>query len=233
MPVNLEIHLTPKAGLLKDSAIFLTNMKAIYILSTLLLFFYNCYSQVIKERQLSLGVLYSRHGSGDINGVMVDVGYEFNLKDRFSFYNNLSFTLHSGKEIFYDLTPQPTNPDYQTQPLNFVTAGIQSSPTIFYSLINGKKQRFKIGVGGVIRYQANSFPDRYLYYYRSNNWDEPFYIIKEIQPSVFTVGYKISFNYVFINKLKTSYSFIGSYQNDTNGDLIFGLGFQIARKLFK
>lgn len=180
---------------------------------------------------LSLGVSYSRHGSGDLNGYLIDVGYEYNFKKRFSFFNNLAFSVHSDKDFAYDIVSQPNNPDYQSKPLIFVTTGLQTTPTIFYAVINGENQKFKIGAGPVFRYQENSLPDGYSYNKGNNTTRENYYIIKGVQPKIFTVGYKLSVDYLFLANPKNSYHLKAFYQNDTNGDLIVGIGISYAHRI--
>lgn len=182
-------------------------------------------------RQLSFNLLYARHGSGDMDGVAIELGYEFSLGKKLSFYNDLAFTLHSQKEMFYALSSDSFDPNYPTEPLNFVTAGIQTSPTLYWNFLKNEKQNLKIGGGTVIRYQANSFPDAYNFYYRPDRWREPFYVIKDVQPSVLTIGYKLSLEYVFLNTSKILLGAKAFYQNDTNGDLLAGFGVSIKRKL--
>lgn len=180
---------------------------------------------------LSLGVSYSRHGSGDLNGYLVDIGYEYQLKKRFSFYNNIAFSVHSDDAYGYDWIPQPTNPFLQSKPLIFVKSGIQTTPTIFYAISDKEFSKFKIGLGPVLRFQESSSPTKYSY----NNGQEfniaNYYVILGVQPKVFTVGYKFSVDYMFTMNPKNSFSLKAFYQNDTNGDLIVGLGFSYAHRI--
>lgn len=214
-------------------------MKSKLLLSLLILITTFCEAQtrldtlkkIESNGSLSLGVSFSRHGSGDLNGYLVDIGYEYQLKKRFSFYNNIAFSVHSGRDFAYDLIDQPPNPDNQSKPLIFVTSGVQTTPTLFYAIANGEKQKFKIGIGPVFRFQENSLPDSYIYYKRRDFLRENYYVIREIQPKIFTVGYKFSIDYAFAVSQKNRLSLKAFYQNDTNGDLLVGIGLSYAHRI--
>lgn len=180
---------------------------------------------------LSLGVSYSRHGSGDLNGYLVDIGYEYQLKKRFSLYNNIAFSVHSDKDFGYDMISQPTNPFLQSGPLIFVKSGIQTSPTLFYAVSDKKCSKFKIGAGPVIRFQESSYPAGFSYNSGREFNISNYYIIKGVQPKIFTVGYKFSIDYMFAVKPNNSFSLKAFYQNDTNGDLIVGFGLAYSHRV--
>lgn len=180
---------------------------------------------------LSLGVSLSNHGTGDLNGYLIDVAYEYQLKKRFSFFNNLAFSVNSGQDGGYNLIDQPNEEYNQSKPLIFVKSGIQTTPTLFYALVNRENQKFKIGVGPVFRYQENSLPNLYSYTKANSSVPQNYYVIKEVQPRVFTVGYKFSFDYLFLNKPKSTYNLKAFYQNDTNGDVIVGIGLSYSHKI--
>lgn len=181
---------------------------------------------------LSLGVSYTRHGTGDLNGYLIDIGYEFNLKKRFSFYNNIAFSINSDRDYAYDnVTKSTVNPFNDTKPLIFVTSGVQTSPTLFYAIANREKQKFKFGIGPVFRYQESSLPNGYSYSNGESLGIENYYVIFGVQPRIFTIGYKVSLDYAFLVTPRNRFSLKYFYQNDTNGDLLVGIGFSYAHKI--
>lgn len=181
-------------------------------------------------RNLNIGVLYARHGSGDLEGSIIEIGYELPVSKRFSINNNLGFTLHQGKEIFYVASGGVADPQYPTAGLYWNTTGIQTASVINFAVINSKKQKLKIGAGLLARYQVTSLPDRYQYYYMPNRFREPFYVISETTPVTFSVGYRFQLEYLFLNKKKFSVGVKGFVQN-SNSDLIAGFGFIASRNL--
>lgn len=180
---------------------------------------------------LSLGISSTNHGTGDLKGYLIDVGYEYNLKNRLSFYNNISFSVNSGKDDADDFIQQPSDPTLQTQPLIFVTSGIQTTPTIFFAILNNEKQKFKIGIGPLLRFQEQSRPTLYSYSSGRRFDTSNYYTVRENQAKVFTVGYKINLEYVFFSSPRNRFSFRVFFQNDTNGDTLPGVGLAYAHRI--
>lgn len=175
-------------------------------------------AQAPKYRAFSGALSYATHGSGDMIGAAVEFGYEFGLSQRLSLYNNLGFTFH-GQRGYYISSPE-------TAPY-FVTAGIQTTPTLLFAVINGKHQKLKIGGGGVARLQINGHPNAYGVR-SSPNGD--IYIFRESEGVRFNVGYRFGFEYVFLGRPKYDLGFRSFFQNDTNGDALLMLGLQFSRK---
>ncbi|OAQ42068.1 hypothetical protein A5893_02845 [Pedobacter psychrophilus] len=182
------------------------------------------------NKSLLFGAFYSRNGSGDLDGFAIELGYNYQFKERLSFYNNLVFTIHSQTDPFYNFIAQPTNPIDKTQPLHFVTAGLQTSPTLFYTLFQGKNQKLNIGAGTVIRFQNTGLPEKFAYGYDNDKDIQPSYKIYQIHPTSLSIGYQFALDYIYLSTKKLNYSLKGFYQNDTNSDLIVGIGLTISRK---
>ncbi|TAD90803.1 MAG: hypothetical protein EAY75_04160 [Bacteroidetes bacterium] len=176
------------------------------------------FAQAPKYRALSGALSYATHGSGDMLGTAIEFGYEYGLNKRFSLYNNLGFTFH-GQQGLYITSPE-------TAPY-FVTAGIQSTPTLLFAVINGKRQKLKIGGGGVARLQINGNPNGYGV--RSTPSGD-IYTFSESEGVRFNVGYRFGFEYVFLGRPKFDLGFRSFFQNDTNGDALLMIGLQFSRK---
>lgn len=179
---------------------------------------FSAIGQTPSYRALSAALSYTTHGSGDMLGVGVDFGYEFSLTKQLNFYNNLAFTFHGTKANYI------TSPE--TAPY-FNTTGIQTTPTLLFAVINGKRQKLKIGGGGVARLQLNSYPNSYSV---SASPLGDTYTFSEVEGIRFNVGYRFGFDYVFLVLPKSDVSFRSFFQNDTNGDALLSLGFQFSRK---
>lgn len=185
------------------------------------------------KKTLALGINYARHGSGDMDGIMVNFDYNRNYSKKVSVIYNLGVTIHGQKAIPGTIENDPMIPeDLRTDVPQWVTAGLQLSTLLTYNLTAGYNNGLKIGVGPVLRYQLNSYPNGYAYYAQGNPWfRQPFYVIQETDDNKFNLGYAIRLSYDFKSKKDKFFGINMFLQNDTNADMIVGLGLKIGLKL--
>lgn len=183
----------------------------------------------IFDRQWNFNAHYSFHGTGDLPGTKLEFGYEKKLGKRYGFFNNIGMTIHSGKESFSsNNNVSQLNARYNT--MQFVTTGIQTSPTFYrYS----KRGDVKIGAGMVARYQTSSQPSTYSISSQPAGQRTFSTSIREMQPNSFSLGYLISVELHLISIKKTDVGFQLFFQNDTRGDVITGFGFSLQNKFKK
>jgi hypothetical protein len=174
----------------------------------------------------SFGAHYSFNGSGDIEGFGINATKRKHLNKTFDWYYGSSLTFHFGKDSSYDFISGnfPENLLNETDPMKFYTFGIQGESGITLNLLKNKFP-IEISTGSIIRYQSTSHPTFYYFYYNPTQFRDPFYVIREIDKNTLSLGYKVQLE-IAILKVRRSQMFFSSYfQNDTNGDLITGLGF--------
>ena len=183
----------------------------------------------IFDRQWNFNAHYSFHGTGDLTGTKLEFGYEKRFGKRYGFYNNIGMTIHSGKESFSsNSNVSPINARYNT--MQFVTTGIQTSPTFYrYS----KRGDVKIGAGMVARYQTSSQPSTYSISPQPAGQGTFTTSIREMQPNSFSLGYLISVELHLLSIKKTDLGFQLFFQNDTRGDVITGFGLSLQNKFKK
>ena len=157
----------------------------------------------IFDRQWNFNAHYSFHGTGDLPGTKLEFGYEKRFGKRYGFYNNIGMTIHSGKESFSsNSNVSQLNARYNT--MQFVTTGIQTSPTFYrYS----KRGDVKIGAGMVARYQTSSKPSIYSISPQPAVQGTSITSIREMQPNSFSLGYLISVELHLISIKKTDLGF--------------------------
>jgi hypothetical protein len=171
---------------------------------------------------LQLGVQRSWHGTGDLPGFTVDMGYDHSFNRRIDLFSGITTTIHYGD---IDL---PTIP--QDKRLHFTTAGVQLTSLIQLALLSRADHRFKIGAGPLVRFQSSSYPGIFGVTNDPNVYPEPFYTINQHGPqNTFTVGYTAAITYLPRITYRYHFGFKFQYQNDTNGDAIAGLGIVIGR----
>ncbi len=167
----------------------------------------------------------SINGSGDIDGFDVTISKRKKLSKFLDWYYGSTLTFHFGKDIFYEILSRriPSEIINQNDPMKFYTFGIQGESALTLKLFENKFPIY-ISSGPIIRYQSTSHPTIYGYEYNPARFSQPFYTIKEIDPNTLSLGYKVQLG-IGIMKIRRSRLFFNSYfQNDTNGDLITGLG---------
>lgn len=178
------------------------------------------------HKYLFTGMNYSFHGSGDLNGVLINFDLEKKSSKHFYVDYNLGFSFHTGLAFPGFITNAPsTPPDLRTDVPRWVTAGIQLSSFFTYRFSSKKQSGLKLGVAPVFRFQLNSSPNGYQYYGSQNAWfRQPFYVFKETDNNHFNIGY--CFRIIHDWKLKEGrlLGFNCSFQNDSNGDAISSIG---------
>jgi hypothetical protein len=178
------------------------------------------------DRKLNFYAFYSFHGTGDLEGTKLEFGMEKRWGKRYGFYNNLGLTIHSGQELSsqYPLSVNSTYKNLQT-----VTAGIQSTPTLYrYS----KRGDLKLGAGLVARYQASSSSD-YGATSMGAGTNQYSFRIYHSEPNSFSIGYCISAELLLFERKKNQLGFQAFFQNDTRGDVITGFGLTYQTKYKK
>ncbi|HMK19025.1 MAG TPA: hypothetical protein VK492_12550 [Chitinophagaceae bacterium] len=204
-------------------------MKKVLLLTTCYLFSIALTAQETSNSiQLSGGK--SWHGTGDLNGIIVDVSYKHQLKKRIDLTSGIATTIHYGKDNGFNYLSPGSSPEERL--INFTTAGIQLNSIINYSLIYSRDNQLKAGAGLVLRYQSSSRPDSYSYYQDPSIFPEPFYVFYNTEKqNIFTAGY--TFGLSFLTKISSNYE-IGLkafFQNDTNADAITYISLIIGRNL--
>lgn len=167
----------------------------------------------------------SFNGSGDLGGFDITVTKRKNINKSLDWYYGSSLTFHFGKDYSYEILSRrlPSNTLNENDPMKFYTFGIQGESGITLKLFENKFP-IHLSTGPIIRYQSTSYPTIYSYQYNPNRYPDPFYTIKEIDPNTLSLGYKVQLG-IGILKIRRSRMFFNSYfQNDTNGDVITGLG---------
>lgn len=189
------------------------------------------------ERKVGLSMGFSHHQKQSIGGVFIEVGQEMKLSKKMSLYNNFGFTMHSGIEPKQDIVLSnfsgntAQDPSFKTAAFRFVTAGIQTSPLLFLNL---RSDKIKLGIGPLIRYQTTSWSSDYDFNLISAQTSTitlftTNYVIKEIKPHTLSGGGRMMIDVHVAKIKKIEARAILSYQVDSNGDRLAGLGIKLQR----
>jgi hypothetical protein len=171
---------------------------------------------------------YSKHGSGDLNGIVFGAGYRKYIFRQFSLNFELRSTINDGKE-----TILVTNNYYSRDAsIRYLSAGVQLGINGGFSIIRNSKHEFLISLGGFGRYQSET-PDGYELYY-PNRTGQPTVLVEfeNVNPQeTFSVGVLFQLQYNFTIKNKFLIGFGPGIQTDTNGDIIPQVSLSLGRRL--
>lgn len=177
--------------------------------------------------QFSAG--FSRHGSGDLNGISYFFDYTHYFKNKLSWVASFGGDIHDGVSPL--LFEYPTGNQVDAS-FRYTLAGIQIGSGIKYSLIKKEKHEVFISVIGIFRYQSSSASDAINKLYPAlTNLPFPVMLLENSSPQrTYSVGAapRIGYNYTFDKKIAVGFS--GGLQFDTNGDTILQLLLTLGRR---
>ncbi|MBL7740972.1 MAG: hypothetical protein JNK14_17250 [Chitinophagaceae bacterium] len=188
---------------------------------TLVFFFTTMAQNKLPGKAIQVAGGYSRHGSGDLKGIVFGAEYRNYLSKRFSLNYSLRGTINSGKETIIVnnlITGERTDAS-----VRFTTAGVQAGVNGGLSIIRDLKHELMVSLGAFGRYQsASNGDDGYSIYYPQQT-SQPTVLIgydNRTPQEIFTAGgiFQLQYSFTFRNKV-----FIGlapGFQTDTNGDVI-------------
>ncbi len=178
--------------------------------------------------QLSIGK--SWHGTGDLDGVAIDLSYLHPITKRLDFSNGLTTTIHHGKDKGLNFLFPGASPDNRL--LTFTTGGIQLTSLMNYAILSFPGVKLKAIGGGIFRYQSTSLPEILSYYQEQRYFPEPFYVIdKRGKQNTFSAGYTFGLGVLVKILPKYQAGIKAMFQNDTNADAITQISFTLGRSL--
>lgn len=217
----MNISNSSKAGILKS-----------ILLITGIFLYSQGYSQLkLPTSALQVSAGYSRHGSGDFEGIIFGTEYIKYYSKKLSLNYNIRATINDGQEtIRVHNTTSDTHTDAS---IRFTTAGVQLGVDGGLSIVRSKSIELMLSLGAFGRFQsASNGTDGYQLYY-PNATGQPTVLVgydNHTPIRTLAVGGIIHFNinYTFKNKY-----FIGlgpAFQTDTNGDAIPQGSLMIGRR---
>jgi hypothetical protein len=175
---------------------------------------------------------YSKHGSGDMNGIIFGAEYIKYVNRRVSLNYNFRASINDGKdEIIVNDLLTGTRTDASVR---FTTAGVQLGVNGGLSFVRTTKHEFMISLGAFGRYQsASNGTDGYALY-QPHLTGQPTVLIgfdNRSPQETFSFGgiFQLHYNYSINNKV-----FVGlspGFQTDTNADVIPQVALTIGRHL--
>lgn len=174
---------------------------------------------------------YSKHGSGDMKGIVFGAEYWKSLDSRFSLGIMLRSTINSIKHtIIFNNTTTGTVTDASVR---FTTAGVQLGPIGSYSFVSNARNKLGIGLGVFGRYQSASngsdgyaillppvtnYPGALIEYYNTT------------PQHTFSVGGLLQLQYQYFFNDRIFAGLVAGFQTDTNGDALPQAGLVIGKR---
>ncbi len=182
-----------------------------------------------KNEKFILDFNRSRHGTGDMNGVFVNLQYSKGFARRFDWYADLGFSVH---DLVY-FNNNPNNPaKNEIYEQRYVTAGLQLGGGIAFKPLLGKNE-ISIQLGPLVRYQSSSLPVSAGILYPETT-KLPF-MAEQVQHMneplrTFNVGARLRFAYYYTLGRNILVGANANIQTDTYGDVIHGYGISVGQR---
>lgn len=177
--------------------------------------------------QIELNIYSSRHGTGDLNGVSFTSNYIKPINKNFSYLFSIGGSTHHGKdELLFNVEGRDIDSS-----ILFTTSGIQLGIGLDYKFINTYKHKFRFRLIPFIRYQSTSIPDvSTILFPPLTELPFPVIVFEQNSPSeTLAVGLESNFIYNFRLFKTLSINILGSFQFDSNGDTLRGLGLGLVK----
>lgn len=175
---------------------------------------------------------YSRHGSGDMNGIAFGTEYIKYISNRFSLNYNIRASINDGKTLI--IVDNPAASARTDASVRFTTAGVQLGVNGGLSIVRSRRHEVMISLGGFGRYQsASNGSDGYAMFYPLST-GQPTVLIgynNRTPQETFSVGGLLQVQYNFTIKNKIYLGILPGFQTDTNGDAIPQLVLAVGRRL--
>jgi len=179
-----------------------------------------------KNRQLSVDLFRSFHGTGDMRGVGFGVEYGHYLKKRFEVAGGLASQIHHDQfPLFFTMDNRRVDASYR-----IVTGGIQAYGLASYAPLRSLHHELKAGIGPLVRYQSSSASGAYGISTVAN-YPEPVFTFRQMEDqNIVTLGYHASLSYNFTFAKGLLLGVRAAFQNDTNADVLTQYGVRIGKR---
>jgi hypothetical protein len=184
----------------------------------------------LRDHALQVTGGYSRHGSGDMKGIVFGTEYIKYYSRHFSLDYNFRAGINNAidKIYLYDGTGSRTD-----KSIRFTTAGVQLGVNSQYSIIRRKSHEIIASLGAFGRYQsASNGSDGYSLYY-PNQTGIPTVLVEynnRTPQKTYSAGGLFQLQYNFTTRKSFIIGLTPGFQTDTNGDAIVQLALVLGKR---
>ncbi len=189
-----------------------------------------CQKNSPPNQQISVAIGTSKHGSGDLPGIVFNTSYSKKFKKNLSWIVGIGGSIHDGQQPLY-YTFRGNEVDGS---IRFTTAGFQLNGYLGYDLLKAGKHQFQLRLGPLLRYQSSSNTDGFGIYYPAAGSGLPFPVVEfnnRTPQRTYTAGgsAQAGYNYT-ISKINLSIGLDAGLQTDSNGDTITQLSLNMGKR---
>lgn len=175
---------------------------------------------------------YSKHGSGDYEGIVFGTEYVNYHTKKLSLTYSIRGTINDGKETI--IVNNTTTGSRTDASIRFTTAGVQLGVNGGLSIIRSQHHEIMLSLGAFGRYQsASNGSDGYTLYYPQATGQPTVLVGYDNKTAQNTYAFggigQLHYNYTFKSKLYMGIH--GAFQTDTNGDAIPQAALSVGRRL--
>ena len=173
---------------------------------------------------------YSRHGSGDYDGIVFGTEYIHYHTKKLSLAYSFRGTINDGKTT---IIVNNTGSSHDAS-IRFTTAGVQLGVNGGLSIIRSQHHELMLSLGAFGRYQsASNGSDGYSLYYPPATGQPTVLVGYDNKTNQNTYAFggigQLHYNYTFKSKLFIG--ILGAFQTDTNGDVIPQAALSVGKRL--
>ena len=198
-----------------------SGIKIIIRLSAIFCLPFFTHAQSLPNQLVSIKGGYSRHGSGDMKGIVFGAEYAKYASRRISLNYYFNGSINNGIDRIFIHNGLTGN--RQDASIRFTTAGVQAGMNGRFSFMRTKRNELLISLGGFGRYQsASNGSDGYNLFYPSTT-NVPTVLIEydnKTPQKTYAFGGLLQLQYNFTFNSNILVGIAPGFQTDTNGDTL-------------
>lgn len=189
-----------------------------------------CQKNLLANQQISVAIGTSKHGTGDMPGLVFNTSYSKKFKKNLSWIVGIGGSIHDGQQPLY----YTFNGNEVDGSIRYTTAGLQLNAYLEYDLLKAGNHQFQLRLGPLLRYQSSSYYDALGIYYPASGSGFPFPLVEfnnSTPQRTFAAGgsAQAGYNYT-ISKMNLSPGISAGIQTDSNGDTITQLSLSLGKR---
>ncbi|MCY7421487.1 MAG: hypothetical protein LH478_07065 [Chitinophagaceae bacterium] len=189
-----------------------------------------CQKKLVPDQQISVAIGTSKHGTGDMAGIVFNTSYSKKFKKNLSWIVGIGGSIHDGQHPLY----YTFNGNEVDGSIRYTTAGLQLNAYLGYDLLKAGNHQFQLRLGPLLRYQSSSNTEGFGIYYPAPGSGLPFPVVEfnhRTPQRTYTAGgsAQAGYNYT-ISKMNLSIGLDAGLQTDTNGDTITQLSLSVGKR---
>lgn len=174
---------------------------------------------------------FSKHGSGDMKGVVFGTEYARSMSDKFSLGLLLAGSINSDRHAI--MVENQVSGQKIDASVRFTTAGVQLGPLARWHIVRSARHDLSLGLGVFGRYQsASNGSDGYAVYMPQTTGAPTVLIGYQNRTPQHTVAFGglLQVGYSFALGRAFTFGVFAGFQTDTNGDALPQAGLVLGRK---